>query len=64
MNILHLRRDSERTSITFIPETESIAAIIAAPGGLLVLAWVILLGITLFGLSKSDADFSLSNRTN
>ncbi len=33
--------------VTFIPEVESLAIIIAAPGGLLVLAWVLLLGRTL-----------------
>ena len=40
---------------TFVPSTHSIAVIIAAPGGLLTLAWVLMLGIKLirFGILKS-----------
>lgn len=40
------------TLVTFIPETESIAVMIAAPGGLLVLAWMFMIGIILIKASR------------
>ena len=40
--------------VTFVPGTQSIALIIAMPGGLLSLAWMIMVTIKLFQLSKNE----------
>lgn len=39
--------------VTFIPSIESIAVIVAAPGGLLVIAWIVLIGITLLKMGTN-----------
>ncbi|MFW9904321.1 MAG: hypothetical protein ACFFFH_08325 [Candidatus Thorarchaeota archaeon] len=44
--------------VTFIPEVKRIAVIIAAPGGLLVIVWVLFIGITMLklGFEKENAE--------
>jgi hypothetical protein len=39
--------------VTFVPEIKNIAVMVAAPGGLLALAWILLISITLMKLGVS-----------
>jgi hypothetical protein len=42
--------------VTFAPKVQSIATVIAAPGGVLAIAWMLMVGVKLIKIGTSDKE--------